>query len=72
MFMATLRDHADNAGLSLAQLSRLANVDYQTARKAYEQRGPVRRLKALALVKVINEQLHLSLRLEDVDGLETL
>ena len=68
--MATLKELREQAGLSLAELSRLANVDYRTARRADNASGTVQRVKALALLKVINQRLGTSLKVEDVDDLE--
>jgi hypothetical protein len=42
----------------------------KTARKAVEGTGPIQRVKALALLRVINELLGTSYRPEDIDGLE--
>lgn len=70
MLMATFKDYREQAGLSISELARRANVDFQTAKKADSQR-PVRRIKALALVRAISDVLGQALHLEDIDGLET-
>ena len=54
----------------MSELARRANVDYRTARKAVDGDGPIQRVKALALLRVINELLGTSYRPEDIDGLE--
>ncbi|HEU5226940.1 MAG TPA: GIY-YIG nuclease family protein [Ktedonobacteraceae bacterium] len=65
-----LQQLLDNTAITVSQLSRRANVDYRTAKKAVEGTGPVQRVKALALLRVINELLGTSYRPEDIDGLE--
>jgi hypothetical protein len=65
-----LQQLLDNAAITVSELSRRANVDYRTARKAVEGTGSVQRVKALALLRVINELLGTSYRPEDIDGLE--
>ncbi|HEY7415056.1 MAG TPA: XRE family transcriptional regulator [Ktedonobacteraceae bacterium] len=68
--MSTLRDLREQAGLSLSELARLANIDFKTAKKA-DSGGSVQRLKALALLSVIGSRLGREIRIEDVEGLET-
>lgn len=68
--MATLKDLREQSGLSISELARRANVDYKTAKKADDSAGSVQRLKAIALIRVINHELGTSLKPEDVDGLE--
>lgn len=70
MSMPTLREHREQAGLSLSELARRANVDFQTARKADLQQ-PVRRIKAIALVRAISQATGQPLTVEEVDGLIT-
>lgn len=65
-----LQQLLDDAVITASELSRRANVDYRTARKAVEGIGPIQRVKALALLRVINELLGTSYRPEDIDGLE--
>jgi len=68
--MSTLRELREQAGLSLSELARRANVDFKTAKKADDSAGSVQRVKALALLRVINQLLGTSLKVEDIDGLE--
>jgi predicted transcriptional regulator len=68
--MPNLQQLLDNAAITVSELSRRANVDYRTARKAVEGTGPVQRVKVLALLRVINELLGTSYRPEDIDDLE--
>ncbi|HYT28735.1 MAG TPA: hypothetical protein VEL72_06930 [Ktedonobacteraceae bacterium] len=65
-----LQQLLDDAAITVSELSRRANVDYRTARKAVESTGPIQRVKALALLRVLNELLGTSYKLEDIDGLE--
>lgn len=67
--MATLKELRERAGLSLSELARRANVDFKTAKKADDRLGAVQGTKARALLKVINEELGTSLRIEDVENL---
>lgn len=69
MFMPTLRHYREQAGLSMSEMARRANVDFKTAKKA-EDGTPVTRIKAVALIRAINQVLGLSLEPEDVDGLK--
>jgi predicted transcriptional regulator len=68
--MPNLQQLLDDAAITVSELSRRANVDYRTARKAVDGTGPVQRVKALALLRVINELLGTSYRPEDIAGLE--
>ncbi|MBE3558846.1 MAG: hypothetical protein IMW89_06425 [Ktedonobacteraceae bacterium] len=68
--MPNLQQLLDNAAISVSELSRRANVDYRTAKKAVEGTGPIQRVKAIALLRVLNELLETSYRLEDIDDLE--
>jgi len=65
-----LQQLLDDAAITVSELSRRANVDYRTAKKAVESTGPIQRAKALALLHVLNELLGTSYKLEDIDGLE--
>ena len=69
MLMPTLKEYREQAGLSISELARRANVDFQTAKKADDQR-PVRRIKAIALVRAVSQALGQSLRVDDIDGLQ--
>lgn len=65
-----LQQLLDDVAITVSELSRRANVDYRTARKAVEGTGPIQRVKVLALLRVINELLGTSYKLEDIDDLE--
>lgn len=68
MIMPTLRDYREQAGLSLSEMARRANVDFKTAKKA-EDGTLVTRIKAVALVRAINQALGLTLRPEEIENL---
>jgi len=68
--MPNLQQLLDDAAITVSELARRANVDYRTARKAVDDTGPIQRVKALALLRVINELLGTSYKPEDIDGLE--
>ena len=67
--MATLQEIREEAGFSISDLSKRAEVDYKTVKKADERSGSIHRFKALALVKVLNQELGTEYKLEDIDGL---
>lgn len=67
--MATLREIREEAGLSVSELAKRAEVDYKIVKKADEIGGSIHRFKALALLKVMNEELGTEYKLEDIDGL---
>ena len=67
--MATLREIREEAGFSVSDLAKRADVDYKTVKKADESSGSIHRFKALALVKVLNQELGTEHELEDIDGL---
>ena len=69
--MATLKQLRLQAHLSIAELSRLANVDRKTVERA-ENGNPVQDAKAYAIVDVLARQLGRELEIEDVDGLKIL
>lgn len=71
MFMPTFKEYREQAGLSLSELSRRANVDYKTAKKADDKRGAIQRIKAIALVKAISQSLGTPLTVEEIEGLST-
>jgi len=52
--MATFQEIREEAGFSVSDLAKRAEVDYKTVKKADERSGSIHRLKALALVKVLN------------------
>lgn len=67
--MATLREIREEANFSVSDLSKRAEVDYKTVKKADERSGSIHRLKALALLQVMNQELGTEHQLEDIDGL---
>jgi predicted transcriptional regulator len=67
--MATLRELREEADLSVSELAKRAEVDYKTVKKADESGGSIHRFKALALLKVLNQELGTEHGLEDIDGL---
>src|SRR6266480_1982620 len=69
IFMATLREIREEAGFSVSELAKRAEVDYKTTKKADESGGSIHRLKALALLQVLNQELGTEHTLEDIDGL---
>ncbi len=68
--MPSFQQLLDDAAISVSELSRRANVDYRTAKKAVDGTGPTQRVKVLTLLRVINELLGTSYKPEDIDGLE--
>jgi len=68
--MPNLQQLLDDAAITVSELSRRANVDYRTAKKAIDATGPIQRVKALALLRIINELLGTSYKPEDIDNLE--
>ena len=68
--MPNFQQLLDEAAISVSELSRHANVDYRTAKKAVDGTGPTQRVKVLALLRVINELLGTSYKPEDIDNLE--
>ena len=67
--MATLQELREEAGLSISELAKRAEVDYKIVKKADESSGSIHRFKALAIIKVINQELGTEHELEDIDGL---
>lgn len=65
--MATLQQLIDQARITPSELSRRANVDYKTLRKAISGET-VMRVKVLDLLSVLNERLSTNYRPEDMDG----
>jgi predicted transcriptional regulator len=66
--MATLEDLRLEARLSIGALSRKAGVDIKTVRRALDGEN-VQKLKAVAILDALSQELHRPLRLEDVEGL---
>lgn len=69
--MQTLKQLRLEARLSIAELSRLANIDRKTVEKA-EDGKPVQDTKAYAIVATLASQLGRSIAVEDVRGLNVL
>lgn len=69
--MATLKELRLEAGLSIAQLSRLADVDRKTVERA-EHGEPVQDTKAYAIVRALNNRLGTAYRLSELSGLNIL
>lgn len=67
--MPTLKELRLEARLSIAQLSRLANIDRKTVERA-EEGQPVQDVKAYAIVSALNNQLGKNLKLDEIEGLE--
>jgi hypothetical protein len=66
--MATLEDLRIEARLSIAALSRKAGIDIKTVRRAIDGEN-VQKLKAVAILDALSQELHRPLKLEDIDGL---
>lgn len=64
--MPTIKGLREDATMSLSELARLANVDYQTAKKA-DNSQKVTRTKLLQLLRVLNEKLGTSYRVDDLE-----
>ncbi|HET8842928.1 MAG TPA: hypothetical protein VFN35_15805 [Ktedonobacteraceae bacterium] len=67
--MATLHELREETGLSVSDLAKRAEVDYKIVKKADEGTGSIHRFKALAIIKVLNQELGTEHELEDIDGL---
>jgi hypothetical protein len=55
--MPNLQQLVDDAAITVSELSRHAHVDYRMAKKAVDRTELIQRVKALALLRVINELL---------------
>lgn len=66
--MTTLKEYREATGLSLAEISRKANVDQSTVKKA-ETGQPVRRIKVIAILTAISKELGTQISLNQVDDL---
>ncbi|MBE3561950.1 MAG: hypothetical protein IMW89_22415 [Ktedonobacteraceae bacterium] len=66
--MATLEELRLEARLSIAALSRKAGVDIKTVRRALDGEN-IQKLKAVAILDALSQELHRPVRLEDVEGL---
>lgn len=69
--MPTLKDLRLQAHLSIAELSRRANVDRKTVERA-EEGQPVQDAKAYAIVEALSNLLGRPISLGDVEGLNIL
>lgn len=69
--MPTLKELRLEARLSIAELSRLANVDRKTVERA-EGKHPVQDVKAYSIVQALAEKLGRKITLDDVQGLNLL
>ena len=67
----TMKDLRLQARLSIAELSRLANVDRKTVERA-EGGEPVQEVKAYAIVQALAQELGQRLSLADISGLNIL
>ncbi len=67
--MATFQEIREEIGFSVSYLAKRAEVDYKVVKKADERSGSIHRLKALALLNVMNLELGAEHTLEDIDGL---
>lgn len=66
--MATLEDLRLEARLSIAALSRKAGIDIKTVRRALDGEN-IQKLKAVAILDALSQELHRPVNLEDVEGL---
>jgi DNA-binding XRE family transcriptional regulator len=66
MTMSRLKYYRMEAGLSIAQLARLAQVDETTCKRA-ETGKPVQELKAYAIAKAISQAYGQELSVEDLE-----
>lgn len=66
--MSKLEDLRLAARLSVSALSRKAGVDMKTVKRAIDGQ-PVQKVKAVAIVDALAAELHQSIKLEDIEGL---
>jgi DNA-binding XRE family transcriptional regulator len=66
MTMSRLKYYRMEAGLSIAQLARLAQVDETTCKRA-ESGKPVQEVKAYAIAKAISQAYGQELSIEDLE-----
>lgn len=69
--MPKLKELRLQARLSVAELSRLANIDRKTVERA-ESGKPIQDVKAYALVATLGQQLNRALSLEEIDDLSVI
>lgn len=65
-----MQELLDSARITASELSRRANVDYKTTKKAIDGET-ILRVKALDLLSVLNSMLGTTYKPEDIDGLKT-
>lgn len=66
--MPTLEDLRLEAHLSVSALSRKAGIDMKTVKRAIDG-IPVQKVKAVAILDALSEELGRPIKLNDVDGL---
>ncbi|MBV9690648.1 MAG: hypothetical protein JO202_13175 [Ktedonobacteraceae bacterium] len=66
--MSTLEDLRLEARLSVSALSRKAGVDMKTTKRAING-SPVQKVKVMAIIQALAEELGRPLKLENVDGI---
>ncbi len=66
--MATLEELRIEARLSIAALSRKAGLDIKTVRRAIDGET-IQKLKAVAILDALSQELHRPLKLEEIEGL---
>ena len=65
--MPTFRNYREQAQLSITEISRLANIDYKTAKKADNDIHSINRLKAIKLISVLSNKLGINLSIDTID-----
>ena len=66
--MSKLEDLRLAARLSVSALSRKADVDMKTVKRAIDG-SPVQKVKVVAIVDALAAELHQPIKLEDIEGL---
>jgi hypothetical protein len=66
--VSKLEDLRLAARLSVSALSRKADVDMKTVKRAIDG-SPVQKVKVVAIVDALAAELHQSIKLEDIEGL---
>lgn len=69
--MPTLKQLRLEAALSIAELSRYANIDRKTVERA-EEGTPIQEAKAAAIVRALSQQLGRDVGLDEVENLNKL
>lgn len=62
----TVKEHCDYLGWSIAQLSRQANINYETARKAYYREGNLSGNAKQAIARAIADALDQRINVGDI------